>query len=137
VSVVWTVRHGDTSHSPVWAIVNGDGTALSLAGWTVRAQARAHVDDIKILKEWTQGQGVTIGSSLVRLSSGAKVTTATVQLTLDPADFAYLPRSWSGVFDVEIAQPDSAHPTGPPLRRYTVVADATLTIVPDVTRDDG
>lgn len=136
-SVTWTVRHGDTAHSPIWAVLDADGTALDLTGWVVRAQARSAATAEAMVMEWTVGAGVSVGSATVDIDgAGTLVTTSTIQLHLDPGDYRWLPETFSGVFDVEIELP-SATLGDPPLKRYTVVPDAAFQIVADVTRDDG
>lgn len=129
----WAVRHGDTSRSDVWAIVDEEGDPLDLTGWEVLAQARDNPESNVIVAEWSLEHGVTVGEATVKLKSGRKIQTATVRLFLSPADFFYLPRSWSGVFDVEISLP-AVDPADPPQRRYTIVDDGHLTISPDVSR---
>lgn len=127
----WTVRHGDTSRSDVWAVLDEDGGPVDLTAWTVLAQARESADSNVILLEWTLDHGVVIGSATVRLRSGRRVDTSTVRLVLDPADFDYVPHRWSGVFDVEIVLLDGQNK---PVKRYTIVDDGHLEIVPDVSR---
>jgi hypothetical protein len=129
----WTVRHGDTSRSEVWAVLDENGDELNLTGWKVLAQARENAESDAVIAEWTRDHGVTIGTATIRLRSGRKVETSTVRLYLEPADFEYLPRRWSGVFDVEISLP-ALDPEDPPQRRYTIVDDGHLVIEPDVSR---
>lgn len=133
--VTWTVRHGDTAHSPIWAVLDADGSPLDLTGWVVRAQARASATAEAMIKEWTLDGGVSVGSATVDLGGGAMVSTSTIQLHLDPGDYRWLPETFSGVFDVEIELP-SSNLGDPPLKRYTVVPEAVFVIVPDVTRGD-
>ncbi len=133
--VSWVVRYGDTAHSPIWAVLDHDGTALNLVGWVVRAQARETPLAEAMVKEWTLDNGVTIGTATVDLGNGTTVTTSTIQLDLDPGDYRWLPPSFSGVFDVEIELPSQTL-GDPPVKRYTVVPEARLQIVPDVTRGD-
>lgn len=126
----WRVRHGDTSRSDVWAILDEHGDPLDLTGWAVRAQARETPEARSVLFEWDRTHGVLVGSATVRLKSGRRIDTSTVRLVLTPTDFDYLPRSWAGVFDVEITLTDN---DDVPVRRYTIVDDGHLTIEPDVT----
>lgn len=125
----WTTRHGDTARSPIWAIVNDDGTAIDLNDWYVRAQARSDVDSNDVVFGFIAGHGILIGTADVRLSNGRRVTTSTLQLYLLPADYTEIPRPWSGVIDIEVASDDS----GSPAIRHTVVA-LTLDVTRDVTR---
>jgi hypothetical protein len=131
---IWTVRHGDLERSRPWAILEGDATPFDLTGWTVHAQLRATAVDDVIIYEWTRAHGVTVTTALVQLADATEVTTAAVQLFLEPADYAVLTRaqpSWTGSFDVEIA----SDATTAPVRRYTIVADAKLVILGDITHD--
>lgn len=131
--VSWIVKHGDTAHSPIWAVLDADGTALDLTGWVVRAQARPNALDPKAIKEWTVDSGVTVGTATVDIGDGTLVSTSTIQMHLDPVDYQWLPETFSGVFDVEIELP--ALTVGdPPQKRYTVVPETTFQIVADVTR---
>lgn len=132
----WSVRHGDTAYSDVWAVLDSGGVALDLAagGWVVRAQARETPEAKSVLIEWTLTRGVQLSTAQVRLASGREVTTSTVQLMFTPADYQWIPLSWSGVFDVEIELPDLGDSTAPPVRRHTIVDDGHLTIFPGVTR---
>lgn len=131
----WSVRHGDTAHSEVWAVLDVGGAELDLDGdgWVVRAQARETADSPRVLRQWDTTNGVELGTATVRLASGRRVTTTTVQLVLHPGDYQYLPLTWSGVFDVEIELP-SVDDDDPPQRRHTIVDDGHLTIYPGVTR---
>lgn len=131
----WRVRHGDTAQSEVWAVLDAGGTQLDLDGdgWVVRAQARETPESAQVLRDWTLDHGVALDTAVVRLASGRRVTTSTVQLTFEPGDYLWLPLNWSGVFDVEIELP-AADPDAPPQRRYTIVDDGHLTIFPGVTR---
>jgi hypothetical protein len=132
----WQVRHGDTARSDVWAVIDGDGRPLDLeaGGWLVRAQARETPEAKAVLLEWTLERGVELSTAQVRLASGITLTTSTVQLTVAPGDYQWIPLSWSGMFDVEIELPDTDDPAAAPLRRHTIVDDGHLTIVPGVTR---
>jgi hypothetical protein len=131
VTSSWVTRHGDTSRSDIWAVLDAEGDPLFLSTWEVLAQARDTPTSDVVVYEWTKDHGVTIGSATVRLPDDSEVTTSTIRLYLDPNDYEYLPRVWSGVFDVEITLKDV---DGTPLRRYTVVEEGKLTILPDVTR---
>lgn len=131
VSSVWTVRHGDTAHSDVWAVLDAEGAGLNLANWEILAQARDTPTSTSIVHEWTTTHGITLGTATVRLADNSEIETSTVQLHFDPTDYDYMPRVWSGVFDVEITQVDS---NGDPLRRYTIVEEGRLTVRPDVSR---
>lgn len=125
----WTTRHGDTARSPIWAVVNDDGTPLDLNDKYVRAQARVDADANDVVFGFIAGHGIDIGTADVRLSNGRRVTTSTLQLYLLPADYTEIPRPWSGVIDIEVASDDT--PT--PAIRHTVVA-LDLTVTKDVTR---
>lgn len=125
----WTTRHGDTARSPIWAIVNDDGTPMNLDNKYVRAQARATIDSENVTYGFVVGHGINIGQATVRLSNGRMVSTATLQLYLLPADYTEIPRPWSGVIDIEVASDDS----GAPAWRHTVV-QLDLTVTKDVTR---
>lgn len=131
--VSWVVKHGDTAHSPIWAVLDADGSALDLTGWVVRAQARANALDPKVVKEWLVDSGVTVGTATVDIGDGTMVSTSTIQMHLDPADYVWLPETFTGVFDVEIELP-AVTDGDPPQKRYTVVPEATFQIVADVTR---
>lgn len=133
--VVWTVRHGDTAHSPIWAVLDADGDPLDLTGWVVRAQARASATAEAMIKEWVVDGGIGVGTATVDLGGGTMVVTSTIQLHLDPGDYRWLPETFSGVFDVEIELPSSTL-GDPPIKRYTVVPEAVFQIVADVTRGD-
>jgi hypothetical protein len=125
----WTTRHGVTARSRIWAIVNDDGSAIDLNDWYVRAQARESIDSDNVTFGFIVGHGIDIGSADVRLSTGRRVTTSTLQLYLLPADYTEIPRPWSGVIDIEIASDD----TNAPAQRHTVV-QLDLTVTKDVTR---
>lgn len=131
VSSTWVVRHGDTAYSDTWAVLDAAGDPLDLSLWEVLAQARDDASSNAIVYEWTKDHGVTIGSATVQLAGGAEIETSTIRLYLEPTDYTYLPRDWSGVFDVEITLVDG---TDLPVRRYTVVEDGHLRIRPDVSR---
>jgi hypothetical protein len=115
----------------VWAVLDADGAGINLASWDVLAQARDDHQSERIVHEWNKTHGITVGSAVVRLADNSEVTTSTIRLYFEPGDYEFMPRSWSGVFDVEITQRDN---NGDPIRRYTVVEEGRLTVRPDVSR---
>lgn len=125
-----TALHGDTWHSPRWAVAI-DGAPTDLSSWHIRAQARTSPEAEPPVFEWTvAGGGIVLGTATVRLRSGVEITTGTVQLRLRPADWLNKPRRWSGVLDVELNS--DATPT--PAERRTIVKRRRLEVTADVAR---
>lgn len=124
-----TALCGDSWESPRWAVAI-DGQPVTLGDWFVRAQARQNSEADAVVLEWTSDDPdrVVIGSAQVQLADGTTITTSTVQLRLFPADWAEVPRKWSGLLEVEISAGDTADP----LERRTIVPARKLQIVPDV-----
>lgn len=125
----WVVLHGDSAESPVWAVLDDNGNTLDLTGWWVSAQARDTVDDPTPQYTWLVGEGIDIGTAVVETKTDRHVNTSTVSLYLRPADYAQLPRAYSGVVDVEIATDNGPEPD----ERHTIVR-FPFRIEPDVTR---
>jgi hypothetical protein len=127
IRTVWETRHGDTSRSPMWAVLDDHGQPVDLTVWVLRAQLRptytAPVD-----YTFTVGDGIDLGTAWVQ-HDGMVVQTSTVQLYLDPADWATIPRPYAGVLDVEMASDVS----GAPAQVFTLV-ECSFTATADVTR---
>lgn len=127
----WSVRHGDTARSPIWAVAHDDATPIDLALWVVRAQLRRTPTDRLVDYSFTVGDGIDLGVAWVRVADQV-IQTGTVQLYLDPADWVTIPRPYAGVLDVEMASDGS----GAPLELYTLV-ECVFTADADVTRAAG
>lgn len=122
----YTIKTGDTSLSPVWAVVLSDaGVDLNANGWSVRAQARDREGDLVL--DWARDGSIILGSAGLDLEGGP-ITTSTVRLYL-PAEFTKTLTPRTLAYDVEIQNPD-AGPLGD-LLRYTIVDGASVRITAD------
>lgn len=134
----WTARHGDTSRSPVWVVLNDDdgpdgGPEINLDQWYVRAQVRESAAALGVVYSFVTGAGVEIGTSKLRLGDGRVVETSTIRLVLDPAAWSEIERRAATYrIDVEV----STDATPAPTERYTVV-ELDFTVLLDVTRQAG
>lgn len=124
----WSARHGDTSKTAVWAVLDDLGASVDLSQWVVRAQLRqSKLADI-VDAVFTTAHGINIGQTTLSLDSGV-VTTSTVQLYLDPVDWTVIPEAYTGILDVEMA----SDTTATPLEVHTLV-EVSFTVDEDVTR---
>lgn len=134
----WTARHGDTSKSPVWIILNDDegpdgGPDIDLEQWYVRAQARESVTDLNVVYGFTTSSGVELGRSKLRLGDGRVIETSTIRLVLNPSSWSEIERR-AATYRIDVEVSTDATPT--PAQRYTVV-ELDFTVVLDVTRSAG
>jgi hypothetical protein len=125
---VWATRHGDSERSPAWAVVTDAGAPVDLTAWVVRAQMRATRDAPFVDYSFTAGDGIAVGTA--RIATGGRViTTSTIQLYLDPADWGAIPNPYTGILDVEMA----SDPAPSPAEVHTLV-ELEFTAEEDITR---
>lgn len=125
---VWATRHGDSERSPAWAVVTDHGDPIDLTAWVVRAQMRATRDSPQVDYSFTAGDGIAVGTAQI-VVAGRVITTSTIQLYLDPADWGAIPNPYAGILDVEMA----SNPGPTPLEVHTLV-ELEFTAEEDVTR---
>lgn len=124
----WATRHGDSERSAAWAVLDDHGQSVDLTGWVVRAQLRTARESPQVDFTFTVGDGIALGSATVA-AAGRVVDTSTVQLYLDPADWASIPNPYGGVLDIEMASDSTAAPA----EVHTLV-EVAFTAEEDVTR---
>jgi hypothetical protein len=125
----WVTRHGDSERSPTWAVVDDRGQPVSLISWVVRAQLRTSRESPQVDFTFTTNDGIALGTATVVIA-GRVVSTSTVQLYLNPADWAAIPNPYAGVLDIEMA----SDATQAPGEVHTLV-ELSFTAEEDVTRN--
>lgn len=128
VRSAWATRHGDSERSPAWAVLDDAGHGVDLTAWVVRAQMRATRESPQVDFSFLAGDGIAVGSATLAVA-GRVVNTSTVQLYLDPADWADIPNPYTGILDVEMASDSSATP----VEVHTLI-ELSFTAEEDVTR---
>lgn len=123
------IPQGKTWTGPTWGLLGQDGSPVSLAGKTVKAQVRPSPRDVAVLHEWSTTAGTVAVYSNVSavLEDGTEVTTAGIALMVKPS----VSRAWtwhSGVYDVEVT--DDADPE----LVWSVVELSAVRVEPEVTR---
>lgn len=124
----WVTRHGDSERSATWAVVDDRGNPIDLTTWAVRCQVRTSRESPQVDFAFTAGNGIAVGSATL-LVADRVVTTSTVQLYLDPADWGVVPNPYTGIADIEIAS-DS----GPTPAEVHTLVELTFTAEEDITR---
>lgn len=92
-------------------VFNAAGNPLSLSGWDAIGQIRPMPGSPLLYHEWTTGNGLLIGESSITL--------------IVPASVSALWTWRSGVYDVELIDPDGA---------VTRLVAGRVTLVPEVTK---
>lgn len=127
------IPQGKSWTSPLWALINEDGSAVSLAGRSVKAQVRQTPRDALVLHEWSTAAGnVAIFDPItveVALEDGstAQVETVAIALRVKPSESA----AWSwrqGIYDVECTS------TTDPDDVWSVVVPSAVRVATEVTR---
>lgn len=125
----WATRHGDSEKSAIWAVVDDNNQPVDLSGWVVRAQLRTGYDAETVDAAFTTDHGITVAEATLAVA-GRVLTTSTVQLYLDPVDWASIPSPYAGLLDIEIASDTSTTP----VEVHTLV-EVAFTADSDVTRE--